>query len=371
MLFRSSLSIVFTTIGVNWFYQGIEDFKYITIRALVIRVLSAASLFIFVKNESDLLIYGFIIVGSTVGNNLANFVHLRKYIDWGLIEFGELRIIRHIKPALQVFILNLIISLYVQLNSIMLGFMSGDESVGFFTAGTKMTHIGLTVITSLGTVLLPRCSHLLQAGDKDGFTSVINKSLDVTLAFSLPMAVGLMILASPVIRVFCGGAYQESIPVLYFNAPVIVLISLTNVMGIQVLYPMDKVWLVIMSVMGGAIVNVALNLILITHYGAVGAAVATLMAESMVLFLQLILGRKYYPFNIGRIVNWRYIWGSGIMAIVVYLLASEVSSDAVKLIVGTTIGIVVYFISLIIMKDQLSLEIVSMVFKKIYHGNKI
>ena len=87
-----SLTIVFSTIGVNWFYQGIEDFKFITIRAIIIRTLSAVSLFLFVKDSSDLLIYGIIIVGSTVGNNIINFIHLRKHIDRKIINLRSLNI---------------------------------------------------------------------------------------------------------------------------------------------------------------------------------------------------------------------------------------------------------------------------------------
>lgn len=215
-----SLSIVFTSIGVNWFYQGIEDFKFITIRAIVIRSLAALSLFLFVRNESDLLIYGIITVGSTVGNNIINFFHLHKHINVRKIGFRELDIARHVKPSLQVFILNLIISLYIQLNSIMLGFISGDEAVGYFTAGTKISHIGLTIIGSLSYVLLPRCSNLLSSGDRSGFAAIIKKSVKVTIALSLPMATGLIILAYPITVIFCGYDYLPSISVLYLNAPV-------------------------------------------------------------------------------------------------------------------------------------------------------
>lgn len=363
-----SLTILFNTIGVNWFYQGIEDFKFITIRAIIIRTLAAAALFIFVHNESDLLIYGLIIVGSTVGNNLINFVHLRKHIDIGLIYFRELNITRHLKPSLHVFILNLIISLYIQLNSIMLGFMAGDDAVGYFTAGTKISHIGLTLITSLGTVLLPRCSHLLKAGDHDGFKSVINKSLNVTLALSLPMTVGLMLLAAPITIIFCGNEYLPSIPVLYLNAPVIIFISLTNVMGIQVLYPMDKVNLVIISVTGAAVLNLILNFLLIPQYGATGAAISTLIAEFSVLLLQIIFGRKYYPFRLSALFNLKYIIATLIMGIAVFTLTYPLHSDIIKILIGIGVGIITYFITLLAMKEQISIELLTIAKNKIGYG---
>ena len=171
-----SLTIAFNTLGVSWFYQGVEDFKFITVRAIVIRTLSAASLFIFVRNSSDLIIYGIIIVCSTVGNNIINFIHLRKYLRIDRNTLSQLQIVRHIRPALKVFVLNLIISLYVQLNSIMLGFMSSETAVGYFTAGNKIIMICLTLIGSITTVLLPRCSNLYETGRIEEFANIIKNS---------------------------------------------------------------------------------------------------------------------------------------------------------------------------------------------------
>ena len=359
-----SLTIIFTSIGVNWFYQGIEDFKFITIRAIIIRTLAAAALFIFIRSKADLLIYGMIVVGSTVGNNFINFIHLRKHIDWGVIKLRELKIGRHLKPAVQVFILNLIISLYIQLNSVMLGFMSGDEAVGYFTAGTKITHIALTIITSLGTVLLPRCSHLLQVGNHEGFTTIIRKSLNLTLALSLPMTAGLMLLAVPITMIFCGEEYVESISILYLNAPVVIFIALTNVMGIQVLYPMNKIRIVIMSVSGGAVFNMLLNLILIPPYGAVGAAISTLIAEFVVLVTQLLCGRKYYPFEIRSLFNYKYIIATAAMAIAVYAILMTLHSHLLKLSVGLIAGMTIYFFALLLTKDPLLKEMLSIIEEK-------
>ncbi|MDE7386837.1 MAG: flippase [Muribaculaceae bacterium] len=354
-----SLSIVFNAIGVNWFYQAVEDFKFITVRAIVVRALAALSLFLFVHDESDLLIYGFITVGSTVGNNIINFVHLRKHVSLPSIDFKELRIWRHLTPAFQVFILNLIISLYIQLNSVMLGFMSGDEAVGYFTAGTKISHIGLTMIGSIGTVLLPRCANLLKSGDMEAFTSVIHKSLRLTLGLSLPLTAGLMLLAAPVTYVFCGDEYTAAIPVLLLNAPVVVFISLTNIMGIQILYPMDKIRIVIWSVTGGAVANLLFNFALIPLWGATGAAVSTLIAEFAVLVIQIVAGRRYYPFGIRDLFQWRYILSTVIMSAVVFIATLPVDDNWLKLAVGVPVGIVTYYISLYLMHDSLIVDMLS------------
>lgn len=365
-----SLTIIFTGIGVNWFYQGIEDFKFITIRGIVIRILSAAALFVFVKDRSDLLIYGFVIVGSTVGNNLLNFIHLGKYINPRLVKWKELKILRHLKPSLKVFILNLIISLYIHVNSIMLGFLSGNEAVGYFSSGTKISHIGLTIITSLGTALLPHCAHLIKTRQMESFESVIKKSLNVTLALSLPMAIGLAVLAAPLTTVFCGIEFADSIPVLYLNAPVIIFISLTNVMGIQVLYPMDRINIVIYSVTGGSATNLILNFALIPPYGATGAAFATLAAEFVVLVIQVVCGKGFYPFKVRDIINARYLIGSLIMGFASYMSIMAVHSNLSKLIIGIGVGVIVYPLFLILAKDSLMMELKTIVLKKLRHAGK-
>ncbi len=359
-----SLSVIFTAIGVNWFYQGIEDFKFITIRAVVVRCLAAASLFIFVKTQKDLLIYGVIVVASTVGNNFINFVHLRKHIGISVIKIKELEVFKHLAPALHIFMFNLITSLYVHLNSVMLGFMDTDEAVGYYTAGTKISHVALTVITSLGTVLLPRCSNLLEIGDKKGFAKVIGKSLNLTLALSLPIMAGLMVLAYPMTMIFCGNEYGDAVPVLIWNAPVILFIGITNVMGIQVLYPKDKINLVLISVSGGAIANLLLNLWLIPIYSAVGASIAALAAEGMVLLLQMILGYKYFPFKLSALLHPAYLLATVIMALAVWGTITLLPNLWTQLCVGIAVGAAVYAATLCLLKDSLFMETVKTVLRR-------
>lgn len=363
-----SLSILFNSIGVNWFYQAVEDFRFITIRAIAVRILSTAALFIFVKHSSDLLIYGIIIVCSTVGNNFINFIHLRKHLDLRAIRLKKLQISRHVKPAIQVFIFNLIVSLYIQLNSIMLGFISGDEAVGYFTAGTKISYIGITLIASIGTVLLPRCSNMINSGDKEGFRTIIDKSLRLTLMLALPITAGLMLLATPITLVFCGSEYSQSITVLCLNAPVIVFISLTNILGIQILYPMDKIKLVVVSVTGGALLNLILNLILIPSHGAAGAAIATLIAEFGVLVIQCLIGRSYYPFKLSEMINLHYITATLIMSTAVFLSTVMIESHILKISVALIVGIAVYATVLLKIKDEMMCDFTNYLKRKINHA---
>ena len=224
-----SLSIIFTSIGINWFYQAIEDFKYITYRAIIFRILCTASLFIFVHTPADLEAYAWITVGATVGNNFINFIHLRKYISVKNIIWRNLRIWRHLKPALHIFILNIIISLYTNLNTTMLGFIQDNSAVGYYTAGNKISNIILNIITSIGVVLLPRCSNLIETKQKEKFSSITQKTYQLVIAFSLPCLCGLIVFAPSIITLFCGTEFLEAVPVLQWTAPVILFIGLSNV----------------------------------------------------------------------------------------------------------------------------------------------
>lgn len=361
-----SLSILFTAIGVEWFYKGIEDFKYITVRAIAVRVLSTIFLFVFVRESTDLIAYGLVLVGSTVGNNFINFIHLRTFVSFKSVRFRKLKLLRHIKPALQMFVIGLIINFYGQLNPVMLGFLSDDSAVGFYTAGTKITYIGVMLITSISPVLLPRCSHLLQKGETDAFKKVVEKSLRLTIAFSLPVMVGLAILSSYIVIIFCGSDYLSSVPVLCISTPIVLLIAISNVLGIQILFPQDKTNIVMLSVFVGAVINVVLNILLIPRYAATGAALSTTVAEFGVLLTQIIAGAKYFPFKWSATHSLRYCFSAILMILPIMLVMLLIHDTTWCLIVSIFAGALVYLGSLLKFKDSLTLETLHIIQKKLH-----
>ncbi len=174
----------------------------------------------------------------------------------------------------------------------------------------------------------------------------------------------------PITLVFCGKEYYEAIPVLLLNAPVIVFISLTNLMGIQILYPQDKIKIVIWSVSGGAVMNLIFNLLLIPLYGATGAAISTLIAEFAVLLIQIIYGREYYPFKVSDMLSITYIIGCLIMGSFTYISIYFINSIIAKLVVGTIVGVISYTIFLMLSKDPLITEVELLVKNKLCHARK-
>lgn len=351
-----SLSIVFVTVGCEWFYQGVEDFRYITIRGIVVKTLAIILLFLLVKTKQDILWYGAYTVIGGAGGNIFNFFRLRKYINKSDFHGRKLKPFRHLLPALHIFVLNLIISIYINLNSIMLGFMKNNESVGLFTAATKLTQVTLGIVSSLGTVMLPRLSNLISNKQWDEFKALSQKSMSFVVAVTLPLTVALILLAPFIIPIFCGDTYNAAISTLMILSPIILFIGVSNVLGIQILYPMGKENIVIISTAVGAIVNFGLNLWLIPLMDQDGAAIATFFAELLVTATMLILGRKFLPLKWSN-SYWVYVLSSVIMAGGIYACRFVEMNHIYSLLFAATIGVLVYVSCLYIAKDPILMQI--------------
>lgn len=359
-----SLSIILTTIGCDWFYQAIEDFKYITIRGIVVRSCSLVLLFVFVRTEKDLLYYAISITIGSLGGNVFNFLRLRKYVKFSELFTGNLKPFRHVKPVLRIFMLNLIISIYINLNIIMLGFMKNNESVGFFTSATKLTQVILTIVTSLGTVLLPRMSHMVSNNQMGEFRVLAQKSLDFIIMVTLPIMMGLILLADYLIMIFCGSDYMPAVPSLQILAPIILFIGISNVFGIQILYPQGKERIVIFATAAGAVINFIMNLWLIPKYSQDGAAIATFVAELLVTAIMCLIGRRLLWVNWQK-SYWTYIIATLIMGAVIYIIKLLNFNFVIDFMTCIGAGSTAYFIILIITKDPFYLIAKNMIFSKL------
>lgn len=347
-----SLTIFFTAIGCEWFYQGIEDFKYITIRGLIVKTIAVFLLFVFVRTKEDILWYAGYLVFGILGGNIFNFIRLRKYISWKDLPFKELHPLVHLKPALHIFILNLVISLYVNLNSIMLGFMADNTSVGLFTAATKLSHVLLSLVSALGTVMLPRLSNLISTGQKEKFNELSQKSITVVMALTLPLTAGLIMTAKYLIPLFCGNSYEPAILTLQIISPIIIMIGISNVLGIQILYPQGQENKVILCTALGALVNLVLNIWLIPRYAQDGAAVSTLLAETMVTVSMIFIGKKYIPIRWKSKSFLHYFMATCLMTLALYFVSDLFRLDIINFIFAVMIGMLVYGMWLLIVRES-------------------
>ncbi len=352
-----SLTIFFTAIGCEWFYQGIEDFKYITIRGLIIKTVSVVLLFIFVKSKTDLLYYGCYTVFGVLGGNIFNFFRLRKYIHRENIIFSELHIKRHVKPVLKVFSFSVVTSIYLQLNTVLLGFLKNALAVGYFAAATKVMQMLLMMSSCLGSVMMPRASHLIAENKEDEFSRLIQKSYDFTLAIALPMTIGLIFCAPSLITALCGVKFEHSILPSQIIAPIILMVAISNVFGIQVLFPKGKINIVTLSCGIGAVADLILNLCLIPFFSYIGTSIAYLGAEVATTVSMYFIGRKYIPIIYFKKSHLTYALGCIVMAFALYGLSLLQLPTLTILLLQGCCGVLAYFIILCICKDEMLVQI--------------
>ena len=362
-----SLTLLFSAIGCEWFYQGVEDFFYITLRGLVVKSLSIIFLFIFVKTKSDLYVYGVYCVFGTVGGNIFNFLRLRRYVKIDSVLIRQLKPFRHLKPALKIFVLNLAVSIYLQLNIVMLGFINGSEAVGFYTAATKLMSVVLCISNSLGPVVMPRMSNLIAEKKVDEYKSLAQKAYNFAILISLPFSVGLFFVSPYAIRLLCGEMYLPSITASRIVSPIIFVVCLSGFMGTQFLYPLGKVKLMIISTAIGGVVTVLLNTILIPLFSYDGASVSYLCAEITVSLSMYLLAKKMLPIAfVNRSVKCCFC-GAFLLACVLFFVSRFNVSAIASLLIMIVVGGMTYMGVLLLLKEDFSMQLLTYLEKCINH----
>jgi len=246
----------------------------------------------------------------------------------------------------------------------MVGFLKDNESVGYYTAATKLSHLLLTVVTSLGAVMLPRLSNLVKRGEMDDFSRLARKAYHFILMLSFPLCAGLIVLAPTLIRLFSGDGFIPAILTLQIISPIIIAIAISNLIGIQVLYPLGRINIVTISTCMGAAINFTLNLMLIPRLAQNGAAIATVCAEISVTFTQFVIAGKYIPFKLFTRKFATYLVLSLLMMGLCQLFLWSGYSDMVNIIVVPVIGVLFYGSTMLLLKDEFVMEIAGMIKRK-------
>lgn len=347
-----SMNLIFTNIGFEWFYQGIENQLYITIRYIILRIISLILLFLIVKNPNDYLKYGIILVLMNSGSNILNFINLRKYIDFKEIKIKDIRILKHIKPILVIFSASVAISIYLQLDTVMIGNID-KSAVAFYNVANKIVRIPLTIVTALGTVLLPRISNFHQKNDIENYKKYLNHSLNYILMMALPIFFGVILLSKNIVLTMAGEKFLVSVQTMKILAIIIPIVGIAYFLGYQLLYPRGLERYYTYSVVTAAIVNFIFNYITIPKYLQNGAALGTVIAESIGVIMMLFFSRKLLKeiefFSIKRL---KYFIASCIMGILVYIVTLQNMNNIVVLLVSIVIGIMSYFFTLLILKEE-------------------
>lgn len=363
-----SLSIITCLFDVTWFCQGEENFGIIVLRNIIFRVFSIILLFVFVRKANDLWKYVFLTVLSGLISSVSLILYVSKRVMGGHISC--LHPFYYLKPVFLLFIPQIAIEIYTVLDKSMIGFITASAyENGCYEQAQKISKMLLMVITSLGTVVVPRMSALWAKKDLENIKLTLVRSFKFMFAVSLPMQFGLICISDYFVPFFFGDGYEKVVPLLRIFTGLFLTIGISNIIGLQYLIPIKKEDVFTITVTIGAVSNFVLNIILIPKFGSVGGAIASVMAEGIIAGVQLIYARKII--NVGFIFmnSWKIFTSAFIMALVIYSFKYFTNfNETLKMIIIIVTGVGVYATMLILLREELFYSILIQIKAKIFRS---
>lgn len=358
-----SSTILLSAIGMEWLYKALEQYTYITIRSIIFKFVAMGAMFLLVHKQSDYVRYGGLSILASSASFLFNFLNARKYIDFKSV--GNYNLKRHFKAIGVFFAMSCATTIYTHMDTVMLGFMTSDEEVGYYNAAIKIKIILMSLVTSLGAVLMPRASYYVERGLMGEFKRITSKALNFVFICATPLMFYFMIYAPQGIYFLSGEAYEGSIIPMVIIMPTLLFIGITNILGIQILVPLGRETMVLYSEIAGAVVNLTVNAFLIPRFASSGAALGTLAAEIVVLIVQFAdlyndMGKTFLAIG-----YWKILLGVALGGMSSYWFVGLGYGSFLTLVVTACLFFGVYGITLLITREKLILELSEQILSKL------
>ena len=276
LLFLGVAKLVAHSLSLEWYFRGIEEFKYITDRSIAIKTLYVAAVFLFVRKPEDYGIYYLLLTLTVVANTFVNVLYARHTVT---VSTKGLDLKRFAGPYFLLGLNFVLTSMYSSFNVIYLGFVQGAEQVGYYTTATKILTITTALISAFATVMLPRMSAVLTEGKMDEFRTYVGKAFNILFLVGIPAVFLMQTEALDIVRVISGAGYEGAIRPMRIVAPMILVAGMDQILIMQILMPMTSDRRIFINSSIGAAVGILLNLLLIGWMGATGSAIVWLCAE--------------------------------------------------------------------------------------------
>lgn len=362
------LAIVFNIINVDWFYQGREEYGYIMIRSVIVKIASLLAIFVLVKDSNDFLAYAVIVTLSKVVNNIYNIIHLRKYAT---LTFSGLNIRKHIKPVVVFLAASIAIEIYTLADTTMLTFIHGDAVVGYYTTARKGIDVIRTMLTAICAVFLPRLSYYYANGEKKLFNELVNKGIKILTYMTVPAMVGVILTADYFVPLLFGADFSEAITTTKILSFSLITVAFSNFFGYQVLVTIGKEKEMLISTIVGAIINVGLNFLLVFSFKHNGVAVASAITEFCVTLYQLWSIRKNVVFDVPKKFVISTLTGTVFMAIAVIICEMIIKSELVCIFIAIFVGVIAYVLTSYFMGNEITIEICRKINNYVNFHNKV
>lgn len=351
----AGLLIPLTTIGFQWFMSANEQYAFMAVRNLVVKVLVVIAMFVFVHSEGDILAWVIISVCSTGLSSLANAAYIFRNVK--LCRWRDLAWRRHVKPLVVFFLMVASTAIYTMLDAVMLGYMTTDVDVGYYNVTIKIKNVFISVIAALASVLIPRATYYLAQGNEREYFKIVNLSVHAAVIYAFFAVAAGMIFSDSIINLLAGSQYGSSISMLVAVMPAVLFVSFTQITSSEILTPRNRERVLAITYGAAGTLDIVLNLVLIPRYQALGAAVATTVTECFVFVVQVVVVRRMGPLG-------PYLRGCGRMVVPVALSVGVLAggrmllgADFVSAVATVAVALAVLMVGLGIVREPLMMDL--------------
>lgn len=350
-----TLNLVSVFFDITWFFQGMEEFGKTVARNVLCRCLQIVYFFLFIKSPDDLPLYVLGLGLFTALGNLSLWGYLSKYVR--PVPRQKLNPFENIKTVWSLFIPTIAIQIYTVLDKTMIGVITGSSfENGYYEQAIKISKMLLAVVTALGTVMVPRIGRHFSENDQEGIRRLMYRGYRFVWFLGVPLCLGVIMAAGNFVPWFFGKGYDKVVPLLGVTSFLILAIGINNVTGIQYLIPTKRQNLFTLTVIIGAVTNFCLNMILIRLFQSIGAAVASVAAETTIAVIQLVLVRRELsPWRVLREGVHYYIAG-GVMVLALHFVTAALTPSVAHTALIVAVGAGVYGGTLLLERDEFLLS---------------
>lgn len=359
------LLILLNVFNNSWLYEGLEEFKYISIRNFIFKIVSFLFLIIFVKDSSDYLWYASITIIGTAGNYIFNIINSRKIVR---MTIKNLNFKRHFKPILYLVFVNLAIEIYSLVDITMLSIFCKESNVAYYSYGIKIHKILLQIINTFTMVIVPRLSLMYKNKETSEFNALLSKTFKIILVISIPLIIGISFVSDYMICTLYGDSYITSSYVLKVLSLSLFISPVGYLLGSRVMLVTGNENKMIIPVSVGAFTNVILNLLLIPKFNEIGAAIASVFGEVIVMIIYLLFSvHKFKLVNMKKSI-FTMLLSNLIMTIYLLYISCINLNSMVKCILEIVGAICIYFLILILKKEEIVMSIYNKIKNKLFGG---
>ena len=364
--------LFFNYMLINWFFQGLENFKYITARTIFVKILFVIAVFTLVKIPSDVTLYYLLVALTWAGNGIINIVYSKKFVKFNF-TFKTSKLIT--KPFIILGIYWCMNSMYTTLNVAYLGFISNDTEVGYYTTAYKLLMVIMAMFTALTSVMVPRISQSLSTSEKGNYTEItllLNKAISALILFSIPLAFFVIPFSNELIQLMSGSGYEGAVLPLQIMTPLFFLVGYDQIIVLQTLMPLGKDNIILKNSMLAALVGILANLALTTFWGKIGSSVVLILAEIIVLVSSQI--------HVSKLIGLKFPYKSLIKYIIIFCPIIFICYGIKYLILPYVISLIsgalmtfmyVVFACLTLLKDNIITNIINNITHRYGQKNSI